>query len=63
MKHPRLNFSLRVENPSPLVGAPPAAWQSRFRGVCRHGLLRGLRNSGPPATSGSCVRRAGAVEL
>jgi hypothetical protein len=46
MNHPRLDFSLRVEVPYPLKGAPPAAWQSQFRGGCPHGLLRGLRSSG-----------------
>ncbi len=63
MKHPRLNFEGRVEIPSPLKGAPPAAWQSQFRGVCWHGLLRGLRNSGLRAGVGSCVWRASAMEI
>ena len=33
---PRLR-GLRSATPSPLQGAPPAAWQSQFRGVCWKG--------------------------
>ena len=32
MTPPRLDVSLRVDIPSPLKGAHPAAWQSQFRG-------------------------------
>ena len=62
MTPPRLDFSLRVEIPSPLQGAPRAPGQSPLRRVRWHGLLRGLRSSGWQAGSMSCEGRAGAME-
>ncbi len=62
MKHPRLDFSLRVEVPSPLKGAPPAAGQSPFRGVCWHGLLRGPSSSGLRASFVFCGWRTSAMD-